>query len=96
MPHIRQRKSGHRHHHRRAHLPAPTQLALAKAEKPSGKNVGDGERLASVFGGLALAAIGVNRFSLPGLALAAFGGALVQRGLSGKCPLYRALDAAPA
>jgi uncharacterized membrane protein len=54
-------------------------------------NVGDGERLVSVAGGAALGLYGLSRGSLGGLALAALGGALAYRGLSGHCNLYHAL-----
>ena len=54
-------------------------------------NVGDAERWASVLGGGLLAAYGVSRPSLSGLALAAFGGALVYRGVTGHSNMYGAL-----
>ena len=55
------------------------------------RNVGDGERLASGFGGALLLGYGLARPSLLGT-LAAVGGALLlERGLTGACALYRAL-----
>jgi uncharacterized membrane protein len=57
----------------------------------SNRNVGDGERLASFLGGSALALFGLSRGSLGGLALAAVGGSLVYRGMSGYCAVYDAL-----
>jgi uncharacterized membrane protein len=54
-------------------------------------NVGDTERLASALGGGALAAYGLSRGTLGGLALAVLGGSLVQRGVTGHCSLYGAL-----
>jgi uncharacterized membrane protein len=54
-------------------------------------NVSDTERWLSAIGGGALAVYGLSRGSLGGLALAAFGGVLVQRGLSGHCMGYQAL-----
>jgi len=57
--------------------PAATQL-----------NVGRNERIISATGGGILGLIGLARRSLPGLGLAALGGALLYRGLSGRCPAY--------
>jgi uncharacterized membrane protein len=54
-------------------------------------NVGDGERLASAVGGVALALYGLGRRSLGGIALATLGGLLAYRGLSGHCDAYEAL-----
>jgi uncharacterized membrane protein len=55
----------------------------------SGTNVGDTERMISVVAGAALALFGLKRFSLTGLGLAALGGSLVYRGLSGHCAMYQ-------
>jgi uncharacterized membrane protein len=54
-------------------------------------NVGEYERWASVLGGGTLALYGLTRGSWRGLALAALGGMLVQRGVSGHCTCYTAL-----
>jgi hypothetical protein len=54
-------------------------------------NVGNPERLASTIAGGALAMFGLRRGSLAGLALAALGGALVYRGVTGRCMAYAAL-----
>ncbi|MCI0457490.1 MAG: SRPBCC family protein [Gemmataceae bacterium] len=51
-------------------------------------NVGDLERWISVIGGGLLGALGLNRRDLPGLGLAALGGALIYRGLTGHCHCY--------
>ncbi len=59
-------------------------------------NVGDAERWASVLGGGLLAAYGLSRANLSGLALAVVGGGLVCRGVSGRCSVYRALDVSTA
>jgi uncharacterized membrane protein len=61
-------------------------------------NVGNGERAASTIGGAALALYGLSRFSLGGLVLAALGGVLGYRGLSGHCDVYEKLgiDRGPA
>lgn len=54
-------------------------------------NVGDLERWLSVVGGGALAALGLARGSLGGLALGLVGGAIMYRGLTGHCSVYSAL-----
>lgn len=59
-------------------------------------NVGDKERLLSLLGGSALGLYGLSRFSLRGLVLAAMGGALAYRGVSGHCSLYQSLDVSTA
>jgi uncharacterized membrane protein len=58
---------------------------------PSKVNVHDGERLASALGGGLLTVLGIKQRSLGGLALAALGGGLIWRGLSGHCNIYKAL-----
>ena len=55
-------------------------------------NVGEIERWASAIGGGALALYGITRGSLGGIALALVGAALVQRGVSGHCNLYEAMN----
>ena len=55
-------------------------------------NVGQVERWASAVGGGALAVYGITRGSLGGIALALVGAALVQRGVSGHCNLYEAMN----
>jgi uncharacterized membrane protein len=57
----------------------------------SHKNVGEQERIVSAAAGGALAAWGLSRMSLPGLFIAAVGGALVHRGYTGQCALYNAI-----
>lgn len=54
-------------------------------------NVGETERMASLIGGGLLAMHGLTRGSMTGLALAAIGGSLVYRGVSGHCQMYEAL-----
>jgi uncharacterized membrane protein len=51
-------------------------------------NVGETERVVSALGGGALALVGLSRGNAAGLTLAALGGALLYRGLTGHCPLY--------
>lgn len=55
------------------------------------KNVGNTERSFSLLAGGSLAAYGLSRGNLVGLALAGLGAALVQRGVTGQCSLYTAL-----
>ncbi len=55
------------------------------------QNVGQAERVASALGGGALAAIGLARGGLGGLAMAIAGGSLLHRGLTGNCMGYSAL-----
>lgn len=54
-------------------------------------NVGKTERWASAVGGGLLALYGLSRFSLRGLLVAAGGGALLYRGLTGNSPAFGAL-----
>ena len=60
-------------------------------EQQRAVNVGDAERVASALGGAALALYGLSRMSLGGLVLAAVGGMLGYRGVSGHCSGYAAL-----
>ena len=54
-------------------------------------NVGQAERAVSAVAGGALALAGIRMRSLPGLLLAAVGGGLVCRGVTGYCPAYQSL-----
>src|SRR5262245_43497596 len=54
-------------------------------------NVGDVERWLSIAGGGLAVAAGLSRGTLPGFGIAALGGALLYRGLTGYCPLYASL-----
>lgn len=56
------------------------------------ENVGPTERWVSLFGGAVLALAGLRRGGASGLGLACAGGALVHRGWTGHCSLYRALE----
>ena len=60
------------------------------ARPPSRVNVGPNERAASTMGGALLAGLGMGRGGLLGLLLAAAGGALVYRGMTGHCSTYAA------
>jgi uncharacterized membrane protein len=71
-----------------AQRPSPAEITRSACQV----NVADRERLLSLLGGSALGLYGLSRLSLGGLALAAAGGFLAYRGVSGHCPLYRALD----
>jgi uncharacterized membrane protein len=55
-------------------------------------NVGKTERKASLALGALIAGLGLKRGSLPGLLLAAAGGLIAYRGLTGYCGLYDKLD----
>src|SRR5579875_151047 len=55
-------------------------------------NVGTGERIACGMVGAALLANGIRRPSVLNAAAALVGGALLQRGLTGYCPIYRRLE----
>jgi uncharacterized membrane protein len=69
------------------------QLIGKEETAPNGSvNVGQVERWASAVGGGALALYGVTRGSLGGIALALVGAALVQRGVTGHCNLYEAVN----
>jgi uncharacterized membrane protein len=59
--------------------------------RQAGVNVGDTERWLSMIGGGALAAYGLSRWDLGGLALALAGGAIAYRGFTGHCDVYGAL-----
>lgn len=55
-------------------------------------NVGQLERLLSVIGGGSLVTYGLKHFSVRGIVLAAIGGELIRRGITGQDYLYRFLD----
>ena len=59
---------------------------------PNVMNVGQLERVVSVMVGSLLVARGIKQMSLLGLGVAGVGAALVQRGATGKCPIYKALN----
>jgi uncharacterized membrane protein len=61
-------------------------------ESVSRQNVGDAERWASAITGGALALYGLSRMSVGGALAALLGGSLFYRGVTGNCPVYRALD----
>jgi uncharacterized membrane protein len=65
-------------------------MAYSAAREPS-MNVASWERWASTLGGAALVLNALRRPSLLTTLLAAGGAMLVERGLTGRCPLYQAL-----
>jgi uncharacterized membrane protein len=67
--------------HRDRHAPA----------REERNNVDDTERMISVIGGAALALLGARRRGMDGALLAAIGGLLVERGVTGHCRVYEAL-----
>ena len=64
-------------------------LPISGGPAPERVNVSRNERWLSAGLGAALALIGLSRAPLPGLGVAAAGGALMYRGLTGYCPLYQ-------
>ena len=67
-------------------------MAISERMRVGEANVGETERWASGIAGGALALYGLaGRRSLLGGLLAALGGTLLYRGVSGHCPLYGAL-----
>lgn len=71
---------------------AVSNLPPVRRASSSETNVGFYERLASATGGPLLALYGLSRGSAGGLALAATGGYLFYRGMTGHCPAYSALS----
>jgi uncharacterized membrane protein len=67
-------------------------LTGARGDFARGVNTAPGERVVSALVGGALIVIGLGRRTLGGAALAALGGALGYRALSGYCALYSLLD----
>jgi uncharacterized membrane protein len=69
----------------------PSGTGARHGDHARGVNVSDSERLFSVLGGILLGLYGLGRIRLSGLFLAGLGGALVYRGVTGRCRIYRAL-----
>ena len=63
---------------------------------PSERNVSEPERWVSVIFGSALAAYGLKMRSLPGIVVAAVGGAIVHRGATGHCMVYESMGVSTA
>jgi uncharacterized membrane protein len=73
---------------------SPRQLDQPMRHQPAWTNVGANERTVSLAAGGVLALLGLSRGvrgSVPGLLVAALGGGLIYRGVSGHCHLYQAL-----
>lgn len=68
--------------------PEPRKHRLGRA---AGANVSDAERSVSVVAGGILAGLGLYRQTLPGLLVAAVGGAMIHRGVTGNCAVYSKL-----
>jgi hypothetical protein len=66
-------------------------MANALSVNPAEMNVGTAERIGSAVAGAVLVARAVAHPSLPRIILAIGGAALLQRGLTGHCSLYRQL-----
>jgi uncharacterized membrane protein len=66
------------------------------AQDATKTNLSERERMISSAAGGALTAWGLSRRSLPGLLIAALGGGLMYRGISGRCDLYRQLGISTA
>jgi uncharacterized membrane protein len=67
-------------------------MATAARDQGARRNVNDVERVLSVVAGSALAAYALKRRGVGGLLAGALGGALVERGATGRCHVYAALD----
>jgi len=63
---------------------------LDNPTRPTRVNVGPSERAVSAVGGGLLAGFGLGQGSAAGLLLAAVGGALAYRGVTGHCSAYAA------
>lgn len=76
-------------------IPEPHNLSSPDtgcALRRSDQNVGPVERVASILLGSLLLANGIKRMSLFGFGLAGLGAGLIQRGATGRCPMYSALN----
>ncbi len=76
--------------------PSSPNNANGATRDSSGVNVASIERVVSTVGGGALALFGLSRRSLGGVALAAAGGGLLYRGVTGHCHMYGALGVSTA
>ena len=79
--------------------PPPRNIERAADRESAGRadvNVGQSERVISALAGGALALAGLKMRSLPGVLLAAVGGAMVYRGTTGHCPAYEQLGMSTA
>ena len=67
-------------------------MATAISRAQLGMNVGDAERIGSTIAGLVLISRAVAKPTIGRIALGFAGAMLLQRGLTGHCSLYDALD----
>ena len=67
-------------------------MATAISRAKLGMNVGDAERIGSTIAGLVLISRAVAKPTLGRIVLAGAGAALLHRGVTGHCSLYKALD----
>jgi len=65
-------------------------MQILKAKMPD-TNVSEAERWLSLVGGSSLIAYGLARRNTAGFGLAALGGSLLWRGMTGHCPMYETL-----
>jgi uncharacterized membrane protein len=85
--------SGHKRRKYRGNQGAESHDEHARQERANRDvNLNETERQFSLMGGTVLAVCGLLRGSVSGLALAAIGGGLIYRGVTGHCHLYEALD----
>ena len=66
-------------------------MAEAISRAKLGMNVGDAERIGSTIAGLVLISRAVAKPTLGRIVLAVAGAALLHRGVTGRCSLYKAL-----
>jgi uncharacterized membrane protein len=73
--------------------PISREVAAGRARPAdhAGNNIGQTERVLSVMGGGLLTLLGLRRRGPGSVGMAALGGGLLYRGLSGRCPLYASL-----
>jgi|KBSSwiStaDraftv2_1062776.scaffolds.fasta_scaffold1321561_1 uncharacterized membrane protein len=67
-------------------------MATAISRAKLGMNVGDAERIGSTIAGLVLISRAVAKPTFARIVLAVVGGVLLQRGVTGHCSMYKALD----
>ena len=67
-------------------------MAKAISRASLGMNVGNAERIGSTIAGVALVSRAAAKPTIGRIAMAVAGAALLQRGLTGHCSLYKALD----
>src|SRR4051812_20623142 len=74
----------------------PSELGARVKQIIGDVNVGQSERVISSVAGGALALAGIRMRSVPGALLAAVGGTMVFRGVTGHCPAYQSLGVSTA